>query len=65
MRELNKYEAAYVAEIELALKERTDITERERYVLENEVEFIREGNITMSGPDTVEERLERLRNHFP
>ena len=64
-RALNKFEKEYIAEIELALKERTDLTGSERYLLENEIEFIKDGTIQMTGPDTVEERLERLRNHFP
>jgi hypothetical protein len=64
-RRLNKFEAEYIAEIEKALTERDDLTGSERYLLENEIGFIRDGTITMTGPDTVEERLERLRNHFP
>lgn len=64
-RRLNKFEAEYVADIEKALAGRTDLTDAERYLLENEIQFIKDGAITMTGPDTVEERLERLRNHFP
>jgi hypothetical protein len=64
-KELNEHEKAYIADIRKALVERTDLEENERYLLENEIAFIEEGTIGLNGPDTVEERLERLRNHFP
>jgi hypothetical protein len=64
-RHLNKFECEYILEIEIALRERTDLTDAERHLLEMEIVHIREGVVQLTGPDTVEERLERLRNHFP
>ena len=64
-RRLNKFEAEYIAEIEKGLKERTDLDDRERHMLEMEVVHIRDGTITLSAPYTLEDRLTTLRNHYP
>lgn len=61
----NEHEQAYIEDIRESLKTRTDLTEAERYLLENEIAFIEEGMLGFDGPYTVEERLDRLRDHFP
>lgn len=64
-RRLNKFEREYIAEIDKALKERTDLTDGERHLLEMEVCYIRDGTLSLAGPETVEERIERHRDHYP
>lgn len=62
---LNDWEKAYIAELRTALQERTDLTQEERRLLKHEVIHIEKGIVRLTGPDTVEERIERLRNHYP
>jgi hypothetical protein len=71
-KELNEWEKAYIAEIRKCLADGGlpndddgPLTEAERYLLENEIGFIEEGTISFTGPQTLEERIWRLRNHFP
>ncbi len=60
----NVHERTYIAEIEKALAER-ELTEQERVILEHEIEALLKGAMELNGPETVDERLERLHNHFP
>lgn len=62
---LNEWEKAYIAEIRETFGKPNDLTDAERYILEQEIILIEGGTISFTGPDTVEERIERLRNHFP
>lgn len=62
---LNEHETAYIAEIEAAIKDRRMFTVGEISVLEYEVDAIRDGAMALTGPQTLEERLERLRDHYP
>jgi hypothetical protein len=64
-RRLNKFEAEYIAELRHALAMREDLTDGERHLLGMEIVHIQDGAITLTGPQTAEERLERLRNHYP
>ena len=62
---MNDFETKYVREIREALEKRTDLTERERHLLEYEIVHIEQGTVSLTGPHSVEDRLARLRNHYP
>jgi hypothetical protein len=62
---MNAYEQAYVASVRIALAERDDLTVREIRVLEVEVAMIEDGSAGLTEPQTVEECLQRLRDHYP
>ena len=61
---LNEFEQAYVDEIEQAKGVRM-LTCGEWSVLEFEVDSIRDGTMELGESQTLDERLERLRNHYP
>lgn len=59
------HERAYVASVRRALATRDDLTAHEAHVLETEVAMIEAGNAGLTEPQTVEDRLQRLRDHYP
>lgn len=62
---VNAYEQDYVACVKVALTQRDDLTAREVRVLEVEIAMIEDGSVGLTGPQTVDERLQRLRDHYP
>lgn len=62
---MNEYEQTYVACVKVALAQRDDLTAYEIRALEVEIAMIEAGNAGLTGPQTVEERLQRLRDHYP
>jgi hypothetical protein len=62
---VNTYEQDYVACVKVALANRDDLTAREIRVLEVEIAMIEDGSAGLTGPQTVDERLVRLRDHYP
>jgi len=62
---VNIHEEAFLADLRRALAERTDLTEQERYLITNQIAFVEEGTIGLTGPDTANDFIERYRNHYP
>ena len=62
---MNRHEEAFIADLRRALAGRTDPTEQERYLITNQIAFIEEGAIGLTGPDTADEFIERYRDHYP
>lgn len=62
---MNAYERDYVASVKVALAQRDDLMAHEVRVLEVEIAMIEAGSTGLTGPQTVDDRLQRLRDHYP
>ncbi len=62
---MTEFDKAFVAEAQKALTDRTDLDEIERNLLQHQIKFIEAGTVCLTGPDTVDQWLERYRNHYP
>jgi len=56
---------AFVKEAEAAFTTRSDLTETEAYQLRTHVEMLKEGQTSLIEFETVDEWLDRLRDHYP
>ena len=55
----------FVDEAEAALATRDDIDEREKYVLRTLVQAMKDGQAILQDFESVDDWLERLRDHYP
>ncbi|HTK60328.1 MAG TPA: hypothetical protein VL283_03960 [Candidatus Baltobacteraceae bacterium] len=55
----------FVRDAEAVIASMTDITEGEAYTLRTTVEMMKEGQTSLEEFETVDEWLERLRDHYP
>ncbi len=54
----------FVNEAEAAL-DRADLTDDEKYILRHTIEFMKRGDEALTDWETVDDWLERLRDHYP
>lgn len=61
---MTPFDEAFISEAEACLL-RGDLIPEERRLLDHQVRLIREGSVTLTGPDTVDAWFDRQRNHYP